>query len=312
MPARISSRPPRLVRAGGRRPAGREYCGPVRSGVAGSWRRRWRSEAGWPGRGRCRAAGSALAHLHLRRSAGGGGAAASEPRTAPPVAGAARADCRVVPATILDGKATAAAIRAELTERVAALAAAGHRPGPRHPARRRRPGQPLVRQRQAHGLRRRSASPASSASCRRPPTQADVAGGRRGAQRRPGVHRLHRPAAAAAAGRRVRRPRGDGPGQGRRRAAPGQPRPARAQRARAAAVHAGRHRRAAAPLRRPDRRRRGRRHRPRDHRRPAARAAAHPPLGERDRDAVPHRHPRPGRARAHAPTSSSPRPACPG
>jgi methylenetetrahydrofolate dehydrogenase (NADP+) / methenyltetrahydrofolate cyclohydrolase len=34
-----------------------------------------------------------------------------------------------VPATILDGKATAAAIRAELTERVAALAAAGHRPG---------------------------------------------------------------------------------------------------------------------------------------------------------------------------------------
>src|SRR5215213_11375744 len=35
----------------------------------------------------------------------------------------------VVPATILDGKATAAAIRAELTERVAALTAAGHQPG---------------------------------------------------------------------------------------------------------------------------------------------------------------------------------------
>ena len=34
-----------------------------------------------------------------------------------------------MPATILDGKATAAAIRAELTERVGALAAAGHRPG---------------------------------------------------------------------------------------------------------------------------------------------------------------------------------------
>src|SRR5688500_2275174 len=34
-----------------------------------------------------------------------------------------------VPATILDGKATAAAIRGELTERVAALAAAGRRPG---------------------------------------------------------------------------------------------------------------------------------------------------------------------------------------
>jgi methylenetetrahydrofolate dehydrogenase (NADP+)/methenyltetrahydrofolate cyclohydrolase len=34
-----------------------------------------------------------------------------------------------VPATILDGKATAAAIRTELTERVATLAAAGRRPG---------------------------------------------------------------------------------------------------------------------------------------------------------------------------------------
>ncbi len=34
-----------------------------------------------------------------------------------------------MPATILDGKATAAAIRNELTGRVAALAAAGHRPG---------------------------------------------------------------------------------------------------------------------------------------------------------------------------------------
>ena len=34
-----------------------------------------------------------------------------------------------VPATILDGKATAAAIRTELTGRVAALTAAGHRPG---------------------------------------------------------------------------------------------------------------------------------------------------------------------------------------
>ncbi|MBB3084842.1 bifunctional methylenetetrahydrofolate dehydrogenase/methenyltetrahydrofolate cyclohydrolase [Geodermatophilus sabuli] len=34
-----------------------------------------------------------------------------------------------MPATILDGKATAAAIRAELTDRVAALTATGHRPG---------------------------------------------------------------------------------------------------------------------------------------------------------------------------------------
>ena len=37
--------------------------------------------------------------------------------------------------------------------------------------------------------------------------------------------------------------------------------------------------------------------RPRRHRRPPAGAAAHPSLRERDRDAVPHRHPGPGRAR---------------
>ena len=43
-------------------------------------------------------------------------------------------------------------------------------------------------------------------------------------------------------------------------------------------------------------RRRGH-HRPRHHRRPAARADAHPAHGERDRDAVPHPHPGPGRAR---------------
>ena len=54
--------------------------------------------------------------------------------------------------------------------------------------------------------------------------------------------------------------------------------------------------RAAAPPRRRDRGRRGGRGRPRAHRRPPARAAADPAHGERDRDAVPHRHPRPGRA----------------
>jgi methylenetetrahydrofolate dehydrogenase (NADP+) / methenyltetrahydrofolate cyclohydrolase len=46
----------------------------------------------------------------------------------PPVAGAFGHTVGV-PATILDGKATAAAIRSELTGRVAALTAAGHRPG---------------------------------------------------------------------------------------------------------------------------------------------------------------------------------------
>ena len=43
--------------------------------------------------------------------------------------GAPSGRLEAVQATTLDGKATAAAIRAELTERVAALTAAGHRPG---------------------------------------------------------------------------------------------------------------------------------------------------------------------------------------
>src|SRR4051795_4693618 len=55
----------------------------------------------------------------------------SEPRagSASPEDGASSGTLSGVPATILDGKATAAAIRTELTERVAALTAAGSRPG---------------------------------------------------------------------------------------------------------------------------------------------------------------------------------------
>ena len=59
-----------------------------------------------------------------------------------------------VTATILDGKATAAAIKAELAERVARLRRARRHPGPRHGPRRRRPRQPLLRRRQAPRLRR--------------------------------------------------------------------------------------------------------------------------------------------------------------
>ncbi len=58
-----------------------------------------------------------------------------------------------------------------------------------------------------------------------------------------------------------------------------------------AALHAVRHPRAAAPPRRGDRRRRGGRGRPRGHGRPAAGPAAHPSQRERHRDALPHRHP---------------------
>ena len=56
------------------------------------------------------------------------GSVAAEPRAEPSVAGPS-GRLWDVPVTILDGKGTAAAIRAELTDRVAALTAAGHRPG---------------------------------------------------------------------------------------------------------------------------------------------------------------------------------------
>ena len=72
-----------------------------------------------------------------------------------------------------------------------------------------------------------------------------------------------------------------------------------------------RHRRAAAPPRRADRRRRGGRGRPRRHRRPPARPAADPPLRERHRHAVPHRHPSTWPRTCAAPTSWSPPPAYP-
>ncbi len=59
-----------------------------------------------------------------------GGAGVLAPSVGPPGPGGGRLRHTVgVPATILDGKATAATIRQELTARVAALTAAGHRPG---------------------------------------------------------------------------------------------------------------------------------------------------------------------------------------
>ncbi len=76
-------------------------------------------------------------------------------------------------------------------------ARARHHPGPRHRARRRRPGQPGLRRGQAPRLRagRDREHPA------RPARDGDAGRGRgrrRRAQRRPGLHRLHRAAAAAA------------------------------------------------------------------------------------------------------------------
>src|SRR3954470_24303753 len=65
---------------------------------------------------------------YLRRSAGRAGRL-SRAYDRPAGRGASSGTLSDVPATILDGKATAARIRVELTERVAALAAAGHRLG---------------------------------------------------------------------------------------------------------------------------------------------------------------------------------------
>ena len=67
-----------------------------------------------------------------------------------------------------------------------------------------------------------------------------------------------------------------------------------------------------AHLRRADQRRRSRRGRARRHRRSPDRPAAHPPHRERDRHPVPHRHERPRRRTCVGPTSSSPPPGCPG
>ena len=215
-------------------------------------------------------------------------------------------------ATLLDGKATASAIKSELAERVAKLAADGVEARPRHGAGRRRPRQPDLRQRQAPRLRRgrdrvdplrpagrRDARPTSSAPSSSSTTNPACTGY---------IVQLPLPKGLDANARA----RADGPGQGRRRPSPDEPRPARARRRGAAAVHAARHRRAAAPLRRAARRRRGRRRRPRHHRRPPDGPAADAPLRELDGDALPHRHARPRRATCARPTSSSPRRASPG
>ena len=85
------------------------------------------------------------------------------------------------------------------------------------------------------------------------------------------------------------------PAEGRRRPAPHQPRLARARQGRPAALHPARHRRAAASPRRRDRRPERRGRRSRHHRRTPDGAAADPSQRERHRHPVPHRHPRPRR-----------------
>ena len=137
-------------------------------------------------------------------------------------------------ARILDGKATLAAIKAELTDRVAVLAARGVVPasGPSSSATTRAP----------RGTSARSTRTARDRRHQHPPRPARDGhpgrgrGGHRRAERRPGLHRLPR-----AAAHRARR---DGPavtgrpGQGHRRPAPDQPRLAGPGKPGATAVHA--------------------------------------------------------------------------
>ena len=95
-----------------------------------------------------------------------------EPRTAPlaPIAGGVAADCPTVTATILDGKATAAAIRAELTDAGRGAAPQpGIVPGLGTVLVGDDPGSRWLRRRQAPRLRRGRHRQHRSASCRPPP-----------------------------------------------------------------------------------------------------------------------------------------------
>ena len=281
----MSSSPPRL--SGPRSATGSaEYAGCVAPGGAPYGRRR---SPRW-------AAGSRSVIAHLRH----GRARRSPPRRSLGPERRPRGPLGHtvgVPATILDGKATAAAIRSELTGRVAALAAAGHRPGL---------GTLLVGDdpgsRWYVNAKHSDCAQVGIASIQRElpatATLADVLAVVEELNADPActgyIVQLPLPAGIdESVVLEAMDPAKDADGLhpvnlGRLVLnVPG-----------AAAVHPGRHRRAAAPLRGADRRRRGRRRRPRHHRRPPARAAAHPPHGERHRDAVPHRHPRPRRARA--------------
>ena len=155
-------------------------------------------------------------------------------------------------ATILDGKATLATIKTELTARVAALAERGVRPGL---------GTVLVGDDPAStwyvNAKHKDCAAIGVTSIRRDlpatATQAEVEAVVAELNADPActAFLVQQPTGSG----RVRDPGRGRPGQGRRRPAPDQPRLAGAGQAGAAALHADRHHRAAAPLRRADRRR---------------------------------------------------------
>ena len=79
-------------------------------------------------------------------------------------------------ATIIDGKAVAARVRAEVARDVEALRGRDRRAArPRDGARRRRPRVGDLRRRQAEGLRRGRHQPASTTACRRTPAHDELA-----------------------------------------------------------------------------------------------------------------------------------------
>ncbi len=128
-------------------------------------------------------------------------------------------------AQILDGKATAAAIKSELTARVAGLKEKGITPGL---------GTLLVgddpgSQWYVEGKHRDCAQVGIASIQRELPasaTQEEIEAVVRELNADRHLHRLHRAAAAAQGHRHQPRPGAHGPGQGRRRAAPDEPRQA--------------------------------------------------------------------------------------
>ncbi len=198
-------------------------------------------------------------------------------------------------ATILDGRATLAAIKEELRVRVKALTDAGRTPGL---------GTVLVGDdpgSQAYVAgKHRDCADVGIVSIRRDlpatATQAEVEAVVAELNADPTCtgYLVQLPLPEWA--RRAARARAGGFRQGRRRTASDESRSPRARRVGSdpghPAVHAAGHRRTAAPLRRTTGRSRCRRDRARYDRRPGLGPAAHPPDRERDRDHLPYRHPR--------------------
>ena len=177
-------------------------------------------------------------------------AGASAPRRPPgraafaaadvPDAGVERGGIRCpVSATIIDGKAIAADVRAQVARDVAAFTRAPRaRARPGDDPRRRGPGERGVRRRQAEGLAPRSGSPASATTCPRDASRAQVVALIEELNADPAVSGIlcQLPVPGPPRRRRADRPRR--PRQGRRRPHADQRRAPRARRARAAALHA--------------------------------------------------------------------------